>query len=411
MEDPFISHHQVQLLRGGKSYFDCIIQLMEEAEEQIHMQVYSYESDATGKRVADALIRAANRGVAVYLLVDGYGSQRMDRALVRRLRDEGVHFRVFEPLFRSRRFYIGRRMHQKLMVVDAHTAVVTGANIGDKYRGEDGVGAWLDFALIVQGPVAVDLCRLCWTTWYNFSPVHPRTTPPCRPRVEASQIVTGQSAAKLLRSTPMLKTIASAQEASLRMRRNDWIRGKTAINRTYQEIFEKAHHRVMIVSSYFLPGRAVQRHIASAARRGVRMQILICGKMDVPLVKNAERFMYTWLMHHGVEIYEYQGTMLHGKLATCDDGWLTIGSFNVNDLSARVSMELNIDVRSSPFVADTIRALETIITRDCTYVEPRDFMHKNHFPIRFIRWLSFKILRMLYFIGTFYIRRTDSSEA
>src|SRR5690606_27002614 len=127
--------------------------------------------------------------------------------------------------------------------------------------------------------------------------------------------------------------------------------------------------------------------------------------MDVPLVKDAERYMYGWLLRQGVEIYEYKGTMLHGKLATCDHNWMTIGSFNVNDLSARVSIELNVDVAARSFIERTIDDLQQIMSNDCEYVDPDHFQHRNRLLVRFVRWLSYKLLRLFYFMGTFYIRQ------
>lgn len=385
----FVPGQYLRLLRGGKSYFQFLIRLIDQAKEQVHLQVYIFAPDETGQLVADALIRAARRGVDVYVLVDGYGSQALDRSFVRQFKTNGVHFRVFEPLFRSRHFYIGRRMHQKLLVVDARYAIVTGANVGNHYHGQDGDDPWLDFALAVSGDVAIQFCRLCWTTWYNFRPSR-RGSLRCVPVIEdgRQEIDFGWQG-----------------QGAVRLRRNDWVRRKYEISRTYRELFRKANKNVIVVSSYFLPGRTVQRDIEDATRRGVRVQVIICGRMDVPLVKDAERYMYGWLLRHGVEIYEYKGTMLHGKLATCDRDWMTIGSFNVNDLSARVSVELNADVADGRFVDRTVDQLRGIMVNDCEYVDPVQFQRKSHLLVRFIRWLSYKLLRVFYFIGTFYMRQ------
>src|SRR5690554_4846183 len=150
----FAPRHRARLLWGGKAYFDLLVHLIEGARECIHLQVYIYESDTTGELIADALIAAAERGVAGYVLVDGYGSQKLPAPFVMRLRENGVRLRVFEPLLRSRHFYFGRRMHRKVLVVDARYAVVTGVNIGDKYNDRPGEPAWLDMAVCVEGEVA-----------------------------------------------------------------------------------------------------------------------------------------------------------------------------------------------------------------------------------------------------------------
>lgn len=386
----FYPNHNVRLLAGGKPFFSLLVQLIGRAQKSIHLQVYIYEADETGQLVADALIAAAKRGVDVYVLVDGYGSQQLKKTFTSQFAEHDVHFRVFEPLFKSKHFYIGRRMHQKLLVVDARYAVISGANIGDRYNDTQGKPAWLDFALCVEGEIAQKLCELCWTMWRNFQRI--RNVPErCRP--SHTKIDFGYE-----------------DICGVRMRRNDWVRRKADITRTYREIFRKARERVILLSSYFLPGATVRRDMALAVKRGVKIQLIVCSRMDVPLVKEAERSMYEWLLRHGIEIYEYTGDMLHGKLATCDDEWMTIGSFNVNDLSARVSVELNLDVQGKKFVQRTIQKLTDIMNTDCIRVKDNDFAAKNTPINRLFRWLSFKILRLIFFLGTFYMKQEKYSR-
>lgn len=381
----YLPDQKVRLLFGGKPYFDLLLDLINHAVKSIHLQVYIFEGDGTGQRVADALVVAANRGVSVHVLVDGYGSQALSRPFIAQFRENGIHFRVFEPLLKSKRFYIGRRMHQKVVVVDAWYAVITGANIGDKYNDRPGQSAWLDFALFVEGETAAALCAWCWTTWKNFRRVR-RLPTACKP--SAQPVDFGHDAV-----------------CPVRMRRNDWVRRKYDISRSYKEILRNAKHQVVLVSSYFLPGPTIRRDIDSAVKRGVRVQVLVCNRMDVPLVKDAERYMYNWLLEHKVEIYEYIGNMLHGKLAVCDDEWLTIGSFNVNDLSARVSVELNLDVQGTPFVRPVVDKLRELMDSHCVRIRNADFEAGNNLPTRFKRWVAFKMLRVIFFLGTFYIKQ------
>src|SRR5688572_17054216 len=128
----FTGPNRVELVRGGKPYFDLLLKLIEEAQETIHLQVYIFDGDETGQQVADALIAAAKRKVAVFVLVDGYASRSLDRALIERVRAAGVCFRFFEPLFKSSNFYFGRRLHHKIMVADAQHALIAGINISNR---------------------------------------------------------------------------------------------------------------------------------------------------------------------------------------------------------------------------------------------------------------------------------------
>lgn len=383
--EDFVPDHKVRLLLGGRDLFSLLLHLIRQARKSIHLQVYIYEQDETGEEVANALIAAAGRGVAVYVLVDGYGSQGLGNKFIKRLTGHGVHFRVFEPLFRSKHFYVGRRMHQKVLVVDARYAIVTGANIANKYNDLPEEPAWLDFALCIEGEVAVQLCRLCWSTWKHF----------------LSMKGVGQAC------IPVPTAIDFGHEAisSVRMRCNDWVRHKYDISRSYRQIFRSAKREVVLLSSYFLPSTSVRRDISDAIARGIRVKLIICRSMDVPLVKAAERYMYAWLLRHRVEIYEYAVNMLHGKIATCDDEWMTLGSFNVNDLSARVSVELNLDVRGSSIVYRTKGELKSIMEKNCICIDEADFRANDNAFKRLARWLSFKTLRLVFFLGTFYMKQ------
>src|SRR5690349_11399027 len=116
--DPYSSLNKVELVQGGKPYFDRLLEMIASAKETIHLQTYIYENDETGKAVADALIEAAKRKVKVYLLPDGYASKKIAKPFIQELKNAGIHFRFFNPLFKSKYFYFGRRLHHKIIVVD-----------------------------------------------------------------------------------------------------------------------------------------------------------------------------------------------------------------------------------------------------------------------------------------------------
>ena len=177
ISNEYTSINSVKLIRAGKVYFNTLIELIRQATDSIHIQVYTYNDDETGREVADALINAAKRKVSVHLMADGYASRVMPNSLINELRNAGIHFRFFEPVFRSRYFYFGRRMHHKVVVIDAKYALVGGINIANRYNDMPGKTAWLDFALFAEGEIAKELCILCWKTWNGF--VRNLETTPC----------------------------------------------------------------------------------------------------------------------------------------------------------------------------------------------------------------------------------------
>ena len=380
----FNSQNNVRLVHGGEEYFRTMLTMIGQARESIHLQCYIYDDDETGQMVADALIEAAARKVSVFLLADGYASQVMSKKFIASLRESGIQFRFFESLFRSRNFYFGRRMHHKIFVVDACYAMVGGVNVSDHYNDLPGKRAWLDFALYVEGNIARDLCKLCWKSWYNFSSVF--RTMPCKPPAGLPEAATGQS-------------------CLVRMRRNDWVRRKNEISYSYMEMFRNARSHITICCSYFLPGQIIRRLLAQASKRGVKIRIIIAGPSDVMVAKNAERWMYDWLLRNNIELYEYQASVLHAKVAVCDGEWATVGSYNINKISAYASIELNLDVRGSEFSTELENQLSSIITRDCVKITKETHLQKKNWRIQFVRWCSYQFIRMIFYISTFYYKQ------
>jgi cardiolipin synthase A/B len=164
----FFTKNKIKLVKGGKQYFDLLLALIQKAEESIHLQSYILADDETGIMITDALKIAVQKDVAVYVLADGYASKSLSNKFIDDLRSANIKFRFFEPLYRSKYFYFGRRMHQKLIVVDAKYAVVGGMNIADRYNDVPECPAWLDFAVYIEGPLTKELCVHAWKSWNDF---------------------------------------------------------------------------------------------------------------------------------------------------------------------------------------------------------------------------------------------------
>lgn len=376
--------NKTSLVHGGRQYFDLLLQLIDAATDTIHLQVYILNDDETGTMVADALMRAAQRKVQVYLLTDGYASQGITSVFIHQLKEAGVNFRFFEPLFKSRKFYFGRRMHHKIFVADAAVALVGGINITDRYNDMPGKNAWLDYALYLHGPVAKELCVLCWKTWNGFLP--PSSFKPCIEK-------------------PLTFNFTNETTGVLNVRRNDWVRRKNEISTTYIKMLRSAQSQVIILCSYFLPGKIIRRLLRQALARGVTITIITAGISDVRLAKNAERWMYDWILRNNIQLYEYQPQVLHGKVAVCDGQWLTLGSYNVNNISAYASIELNIDVHHSTLCATVENTLQQIIQNDCIAITKETHHRSTNTLKQFIRWSSYQVFRLLFYALTFYFKR------
>jgi cardiolipin synthase A/B len=376
--------NKVELIRGGTPYFSLLNNLIAAAKHSIHLQTYIFEDDETGKSVANALIEAAKRNVDVYLLVDGYASQNLASDFIESLISSGINFRFFEPLFKSRNFYFGRRLHSKVLVTDASSAVVGGVNITNRYNDMPGKTAWLDFALFVEGPAAMDAYKVCVGIWKGKK---------------------RRNRGVALDSPVEPGNIHPAQAGWVRVRRNDWVNNRLQISNSYLEMFRTAVSHITILSSYALPGNIFRRNLEKALKRGVKIRMIISGQSDVVLVKQAEKYWYNWLFRNNIEIFEYTKNVLHGKLAICDGEWMTIGSYNVNDLSAYVSVELNFDVRDPHFVAGVEHILQKIIDNDCVKIQPDKFVHTSNVFKKLGRWVAYVTIRLTFSLFTFYYRK------
>jgi len=333
--------------------------------------------------VAAALKEAVQRKVQVYLMADGYASQALPAAFIEDLKNSGVRFRFFEPLFKSHNFYFGRRMHHKVVVADARVALVGGVNISNRYNDMPGQPAWLDFALHVEGEVAKELCVLCWKSWKSY-PMNMGITP-CEEKQPHFDLL-------------------PEERSKVRMRRNDWVRRKNQISSTYVEILRSARSEVTILCSYFLPSGFIRRQMVNAIKRGVNIRVVAAGVSDVKVAKNAERWLYDWLLRNGIELYEYQKNVLHGKMAVCDEQWITVGSYNINNISAYASIELNLDVHNPAFAKDTRQTLQEIIEKDCERITFEKHIRTKNIFKQFIRWFSYQFVRGVFYLFTFYFR-------
>jgi len=375
LKSGYTTHNSIELIRGGAPYFNVLERLINEAAESIHFQMYIFEADETGKRVADALIKAAKRGVKIYMLLDGYASRTFGlSSLLDDLKKAGILFRWFEPLFRGHNFFVGRRMHHKVIVADAKHGLVGGLNITNRYNDIGDEPGWLDLAALVHGESARELHNRCVQMWFR--------------RASKANTVNVRT------------SVSHDGDCFVRVRINDWARNKNQISRSYIEMLQRANSSVTIMSSYFMPGRVIRKYLRAASNRGVRIRIIMTKVSDVALAKAAERFFYPWLLRRNIEIYEYRQKVLHAKVASYDGTWVTIGSYNVNDLSAYASIELNLDVHDRGFSRTVDQSLERIIQRDCDRITSETFERSTRLWNKASYRVAYSLVRFFQFVFT-----------
>ncbi|QSQ13049.1 phospholipase D-like domain-containing protein [Myxococcus landrumensis] len=293
------------LLNGGTEAFPRMLEALSFARERIHLEVYTFEREGVGARFVDALVAAAKRGVSVKVVVDGWGSIGHSAALTETLRAAGVKVRVYNPLTS---LFLGRawRNHRKILLVDDTVAFLGGINIGDAYAAQGDVPGWADLAVELRG----DICR--------------------------------QLGANLTAGAAELKSGAVSLLLS-------GFSGGHRLRKRYLSAIDGAKHTVTLAHAYFLPDTGFVKALTRAARRGVKVSLLLAGRSDVVFARAATMRLYNTFLHAGVDIHEWTDSTLHAKAAVVDGRTLLVGSFNLDPLSL-VNLETLVEVQE-PHVA------------------------------------------------------------
>lgn len=367
----FLGGNDARLLRGGDEYFPVLIAAIDAALHEVWLATYIFHNDTAGESVARALARASRRGVRVRLVVDGFGTHRALPQLQRWLAGSGVSLAIFRPVERWWNWFQPgqlRRLHTKLCVVDGTHGFVGGINIiDDRNDLSHGFGdaPRLDFAVALRGPVVAPIeqtVRALWTRavfghdWRAEVLSVARST---EPLTQARRLL---SRLRILPTqTPSDADDPHPVRAAFLVRDN--LRQRRSIERAYIEAIRNAVRRVDLVCPYFYPGRSFRRSLIKAARRGVRVRLLLQGKVDYRFAGLAARVLYDELLAEGVHIHEYQPAFLHAKAAVVDEGWATLGSSNIDPLSLLLNLEGNVVILDEGFASELAQAFETALTQ------------------------------------------------
>ncbi len=363
----------VQLVHSGDDYFSRLERIINDAVTEIHIQTYIFDNDATGKRILLALKEALKRQVKVYLLLDGFGSLSFPNEVSKEFRQAGGHIRFFSPLFSASSFYIGRRLHKKIVVADGKVALIGGINIANRYQGTSVERPWLDFAIEINSPIAKDIQSHCKA---NYS-----------------------KKKNALRKT--ISPIFDAEEkVTIQILQNDWLNRKSEISEAYIQAVSEAKEKVIIVGSYFLPGRKLTNALLEASKSKVKIQLILSGVSDLPMTRRASCYLYSKLLKHNIELYEWNQSVLHGKAMVVDGSWSTIGSFNLNNLSSYASIEMNVGIESPAFAALFEEELQQILLQ-CQKITPESFQTRNTISSKINNALSYYITRGIEIIVTY----------
>jgi len=372
----FLPGNRVTLLRSGGEYFPALAYAIDGAEREVWLETYIYADDDVGRIITAALVRAAQRGVAVRVLVDGWGARHyLTAAIEGDLVRGGVTLQRYRPevapwQFRSNRL---RRLHRKLCHVDGRIAFVGGINIIDDVNTPGQRPPRVDFALRIEGPLLVPVMRSMQRVW------------------EINELVHYQRNVVPLFPSPRRAQRAGAQTAKFLIRDN--LRHRRDIERAYLAAIRTAKHEILIANSYFFPGIRFRRALIAAAGRGVKVTLLLQGRVEYLLLHYATRALYGQLLSSGVTIQEYHQSFLHAKVAVVDDDWATVGSSNIDPYSLLMAREANVFVRDPDFSNQLRGELLRMIEEGARRVRPQHWALRPRL-YKGLVWMAYGIVRV-----------------
>lgn len=370
----FTNANQITLLKNGLEYFPALEQAIETSKYEVHLQTYIYEVDQTGKKIGAALMRAARRGVAVYLLLDGFGAKDMPRQYIDELQVAGVNVMFYRPKISPWTFKRSRlrRLHRKLAVIDGALAFVGGINIIDDFNVPNHDPPRIDYAVSIRGELLPQIRLSAIKLWRRIAWTHLR-------RVDASA----------LRS--LHHPSAGHMKAAFVVRDN--LLHRRDIEQAYLKAIKSAKTDILIANAYFIPGKQFRRALIAAAQRGVRVRLLLQGKKEYFLMFATHAF-YAEFLAHGIQIFEYRKSFMHSKVAVIDQLWATVGSSNIDALSLLLAREANVVVQDKAFAEELQTDIERSIQEGAHEILPEVWKRGNYLK-RSVSWLVYLVVRLM----------------
>jgi cardiolipin synthase len=337
---PIVSGNAVAALQNGDEIFPAMLAAIRSARRTITFETYIYWSGEVGRAFADALSERARAGVRVHVLLDWVGSQKIEDALLERMRSAGVEIELYRPLRWYHLMRMNNRTHRKILVVDGRVGFTGGVGIADKWAGNaQDADHWRDAHFRAEGPVVAQMQATFLDNWTKVTGVvlHgedylPPLTPP------------GDAHAQMFSSSPE--------------------GGAESMQLMYLLAIASASRSIELASAYFVPDGLSLDALVAARRRGVRIRMILPGPIiDTDVVRRASRASWGPLLAAGVEIHEYQPTMFHCKVMIVDGLLVSVGSTNFDTRSFRLNDEANLNVYDRAFAATQVAVFERDLAR------------------------------------------------
>jgi cardiolipin synthase len=337
---PIVAGNRVDAFQNGDQIFPAMLAAIRSARRTITFETYIYWSGEIGRAFADALSERARAGVRVHVLLDWVGSQKIEEALLQRMRAAGVEIELYRPLHWYHLTRMNNRTHRKILVVDGRVGFTGGVGIADKWAGHaQDEDHWRDAHFRAEGPVVAQMQATFLDNWTK---------------------VTGT----VLHGEDYLPPLAPAGDARAQMFSSSPEGGAESMQLMYLLAIASASRSIELSSAYFVPDELSRDALIAARHRGVRIRMIVPGPIiDTDVVRRASRASWGPLLAAGVEIHEYQPTMFHCKVMVVDGLLVSVGSTNFDTRSFRLNDEANLNVYDAAFAAAQVGVFELDLAR------------------------------------------------
>ncbi len=323
---PLVSGNKVTELVNGNQIFPAMLEAIRSARRSITFETFIYWTGEIGREFAEALAERAAAGVKVHVLLDWVGTSKLDDEALELMKSSGVQIEKYHPL---RWYNLGRvnnRTHRKLLVIDGKIGFTGGVGIADKWNGDArNPDEWRDSHYRVEGPAVAQMQAAFMDNWMK-------------------------SRGEVLHGDDFFPTTERAGEHYAQMFKSSSTEGSESVRLMYLLTIASAEKSILIANAYFVPDDLSVETLVTAARRGVRIEIILPGtKIDTEITRKASRSRWGKLLEAGIEILEFQPTMFHCKTVIVDDIWVSVGSTNFDSRSFRLNDEANLNVYDADF--------------------------------------------------------------
>ena len=331
---PLVAGNRITTLVNGSEIYPAMLQAIREAKTNITFETFVFR-DGVGATFVEELAAAARRGVQVHMLLDWLGSRTMNQHLLQAARASGCDLHVYHP---PSWYHLGRlnnRTHRKLLIVDGKVGFTGGVGMGIEWKdGLQGLPPWRDSHFKAEGPVVAQMQAVFVDNWIK---------------------ATG----RVLHGAEYFPKLTPAGDMDAQMFGSSPVGGSESMHLMVLLALTAAKASIDIENAYFVPDKLTVEALCSAARRGVRVRIVVPGRYtDARVGRWAAQGLYGSLLEAGIQIYEYQPTMMHSKVLVIDGVWSSVGSANFDDRSFRLNDEANLNVFSEQLAHEQIRLID-----------------------------------------------------